>query len=200
MVLCAYKIKQENAKGVKAATKLLKVYLNKNNTLNPDTQLIGTFYKDTAFTTAGAVFDEAFHQYAQSQADQEDSDAYAYREELLQFLHTWDNFPHILTAENWNPDTEEEQEQKETNKNNRAERENNAQDFEFFKKDVTQHLNDAFSAKDLYSNVDGFLRTIFTYITEEVRGCLKSKGYGKSIGKFFSEGAYRDGIPERLAG
>ena len=32
------------------------------------------------------------------------------------------------------------------------------------------------------------------------RGCLKSKGYGKSIGKFFSEGAYRDGIPERLAG
>ena len=33
-----------------------------------------------------------------------------------------------------------------------------------------------------------------------LRGCLKSKGYGKSIGKFFSEGAYRDGIPERLAG
>ena len=33
-----------------------------------------------------------------------------------------------------------------------------------------------------------------------VRGCLKSKGYGKSIGKFLSEGAYRDGIPERLAG
>ena len=35
---------------------------------------------------------------------------------------------------------------------------------------------------------------------EQLRGCLKSKGYGKSIGKFFSEGAYRDGIPERLAG
>ena len=34
----------------------------------------------------------------------------------------------------------------------------------------------------------------------KLRGCLKSKGYGKSIGKFFSEGAYRDGIPERLAG
>ena len=36
--------------------------------------------------------------------------------------------------------------------------------------------------------------------SKSLRGCLKSKGYGKSIGKFFSEGAYRDGIPERLAG
>ena len=37
-------------------------------------------------------------------------------------------------------------------------------------------------------------------LNASLRGCLKSKGYGKSIGKFFSEGAYRDGIPERLAG
>ena len=54
--------------------------------------------------------------------------------------------------------------------------------------------------KDTYADIKTAIESEVVDLFANIRGCLKSKGYGKSIGKFFSEGAYRDGIPERLAG